>query len=68
MALGAINITIELAARFLTDYLCGDLYFKTSRENHNLDRARNQIQLVCDMENKYNEMQSIVFKNYKKCK
>ena len=67
MALGAINITIELAARFLTDYLCGDLYFKTSRENHNLDRARNQIKLVCDMENKYNEMQSIVFKNYKKC-
>lgn len=68
MALGAINITIELAARFLMDYLCGDLYFKTTREGQNLDRARNQIKLVCDMEQKYKEMCSIVIENYNSCK
>lgn len=62
MAWGARNITTELAARFLEDYLCGDKYFKIRREGQNLDRARAQIQLVLDMEEKFETMQQIVRK------
>ena len=46
--------------RFLTDYLMGDVYFKIHRENHNLDRARNQFALVADMERKLDEMRKII--------
>lgn len=62
MAWGARNITIELAARFLEDHLCGDKYFKTHRKDHNLDRARAQIQLVKDMEAKFDWMVETVRK------
>lgn len=62
MAWGARNITTELAARFLEDYLCGDKYFKTHRKGHNLDRARAQIQLVRDMEEKFDFMVETVYK------
>lgn len=47
---GARIITLELAARFLTDYLNGDRYFKTTRPDQNLDRARTQIKLAAEME------------------
>ena len=60
MALGAITITIELAARFLTDYLTGDQYFKTLYAGHNLVRARCQIALAKDMLAKRDEMEKIV--------
>jgi hypothetical protein len=46
--------------RFLTDHLEGDVYFRIHRENHNLDRARNQFALVADMEKKLDEMNKIV--------
>lgn len=39
-------ITFEQFMRFLTDYLAGDVYYKTSREGHNLDRGRTQMKLV----------------------
>ncbi len=39
-------ITLEIGIRFLTDYLRGDVYFKTKREYHNLDRTRTQLRLV----------------------
>ena len=39
-------ITLEIGSRFLADYLNGDVYFKTSRPRHNLDRARVQIALA----------------------
>lgn len=61
-------ITLELAMRFLTDYLNGDTYFKTEYENHNLDRARNQIKLVKDIEEKMPEMEEYVKSCYKKYK
>ena len=57
---GAKIITLELAARFLTDYLDGDRYFKTDYPEHNLVRARAQIKLVADMEQKWDEMTRIV--------
>ena len=58
----AIMMTLECGTRFLTDHLQGDTYFRTSRENHNLDRARNQFKLVSDMEKALPEMHKIVEK------
>lgn len=60
LPLSAVIITLELATRFLKDYLDGDLYFKTKKPNHNLIRAKNQIALAYDMEKKLPEMQQIL--------
>ena len=62
LPMGAKIMTFECGMRFLTDYLQGDVYFKTSRLEHNLDRARNQFKLVSDMEDKWETMQEIVAK------
>jgi Ser/Thr protein kinase RdoA (MazF antagonist) len=43
-------MTLESVMRFLTDYLQGDIYYKTRRTDHNLDRARTQVKLVQEME------------------
>lgn len=45
-------ITIELGMRFLHDYLDGDHYFRVMKNNHNLIRAKNQLQLVIKIEEK----------------
>lgn len=60
LAWGARIMTLECGIRFLTDYLQGDLYFKTQREQHNLERARNQFKLVSDMESKWEGMCAII--------
>ena len=60
LPIGAMMMTLECGMRFLTDYLEGDVYFRTHRERHNLDRARNQFALVADMERKLPQMQEIV--------
>ena len=60
LALSCRIITLELAMRFLNDYINGDTYFKCNYENHNLVRARNQIKLVEQMEKHYDEMIKIV--------
>lgn len=60
MPLGAKIMTLEVGVRFLTDYLDGDLYFKTAYPEHNLVRARTQLKLVADMEAHWEEMQRIV--------
>lgn len=53
-------ITFEIGIRFLTDYLQGDVYFKTHREGHNLDRTRTQFEMVRQMEEHQDEMATIV--------
>lgn len=60
MPIGAVVVTIECGMRFLTDYLEGDVYFKTHRERHNLDRARCQFALAKDMENRLDEMRAVI--------
>ena len=60
LPMGALVITLELATRFLKDYLDGDLYFKTAYPEHNLVRARTQIKLVADMQKKWDDMNRIV--------
>ncbi|MBQ8802347.1 MAG: aminoglycoside phosphotransferase family protein [Tyzzerella sp.] len=62
LPMGAKVMTFECGMRFLTDYLQGDTYFKTHRENHNLDRCRTQFKLVADMEAKWDIMNEIVNK------
>lgn len=57
---GAWIMTLELAVRFLTDYLDGDIYFRANDPDHNLRRARNQLYLAMDMEKKLPEMHQIV--------
>lgn len=53
-------MTYECGIRFLTDYLNGDTYFKIHRENHNLDRARNQFKLVEEITKKEDILGGIV--------
>ena len=60
LAFGAKLITYEQSIRFLTDHINGDIYYKISRENHNLDRCRTQIKMVRDMEQKFDQMTNIV--------
>ena len=60
MALGAVTMAAELAARFLQDYIAGDLYFKTVYEKQNYIRARCQMALANDMLLKYDKMCEIV--------
>lgn len=62
LPMGAKIMTYECGMRFLADYLQNDIYFKTSRPEHNLDRARTQFKLVADMEKKWDEMAAIVKK------
>lgn len=57
---GAWMMTFENGVRFLTDYLNGDVYYKTNYPEHNLVRARNQFKLVQEMEAKQDQMQAIV--------
>lgn len=61
-------ITLELAMRFLNDYINGDVYFKTDYDNHNLDRARNQLALVKDIEKKLPYINNYIYSSYQKYK
>ena len=60
MPMGALLMTLECGLRFLTDYIDGDHYFRIAYPEHNLDRARTQLKLVADMQNKWEVMNRIV--------
>ena len=60
LPMGAYVMALEVATRFLKDYLDGDRYFKVDYPDHNLVRARTQIALVADMERKMADMERIV--------
>jgi Ser/Thr protein kinase RdoA (MazF antagonist) len=51
-------LTYTIGLRFLTDYLEGDAYFRTSRPAQNLDRTRAQFALIKSMEEKEREMEA----------
>lgn len=55
-------LTLECGIRFLTDYLEGDTYFKTSRPDQNLDRCRTQFKLVREIEGYEDQMKKIIEK------
>jgi hypothetical protein len=43
-------MTFIMGIRFLTDYLAGDVYYKTDYPGQNLNRANNQFSLLSDIE------------------
>ncbi|HOE61318.1 MAG TPA: aminoglycoside phosphotransferase family protein [Kiritimatiellia bacterium] len=53
-------ITLTIGIRFLTDYLSGDVYFKTHRPGQNLDRCRTQLHMVRCMEDQTAERERLV--------
>lgn len=59
---GAILMTLECGIRFLTDYLNGDVYFRTTYPEHNLVRARNMFKMVTVMEENRDKLDAIIAK------
>ncbi|MEP0916500.1 aminoglycoside phosphotransferase family protein [Leptolyngbya sp. DQ-M1] len=53
-------IAFELGLRFFTDYLAGDVYFKTTYPEHNLIRALVQFQLTHSIESQESLIRSII--------
>jgi len=60
---GVLLLPYMIGVRFLTDYLSGDVYFKTKYPEHNLVRARAQFQLVRKLEENYDEIYGIVLQS-----
>ena len=60
LPLGAAVITLELASRFLLDYLVGDKYFRIDYPEQNLRRAQAQLVLFRDMMAHMDDMNAIV--------
>lgn len=61
-------LTYELALRFLTDYLNGDIYFKIKYLEHNKDRFLNQYILLLDLDKKIDEIDEFVLETIKELK
>ena len=68
LALAAKTITFIMGLRMLTDFLNNDMYYKTTYEFHNLDRAKNQFKLVDAISENFNKMNEITFMEFKKLK
>lgn len=60
LALSAFVLTVELAVRFLDDYIQGSPYFKINYPEHNLVRTKCQIALAKDMAKHMSAMEQIV--------
>lgn len=55
-------IAFELGLRFLTDFIAGNIYFKTSYPDQNLSRAIVQFKLVESIEHQKADIQTIINK------
>jgi Ser/Thr protein kinase RdoA (MazF antagonist) len=53
-------ISFELGLRFLSDYLAGDVYFRVTHPQQNLQRARVQFRLTEDIEAKEDAIRAII--------
>ena len=53
-------IPFELGLRFYTDFLAGNVYFKVSATNQNLDRAMVQFKLVQSIEEQEEKIREII--------
>ena len=60
LGVSCFALTVELATRFLADYILGSPYFKTNYLEHNLVRSRCQIALAKDMLKQMNEMNAVI--------
>ena len=57
LPLGAKTTIFIMALRFLTDFLNGDIYYKTEYPEHNLNRSKNQLKLIESLSKNYKEME-----------
>ena len=60
LALSFLTLSAEQAARFLTDYLQGDVYFRVEHSEHNLQRTRCQLALAQDVQRRLPQLEKIV--------
>ena len=60
LVIAGLVITYEQGIRFLTDYLNGDAYYRTTRPGQNLDRCRAQFALLEHLERHRSEFESII--------
>ncbi len=56
----AYLMTMECGMRFLADFIDGDIYFATKYPEHNLVRARTQFKLASEMQQRMEDMKSII--------
>lgn len=61
---GVLLLPYMQTVRFLTDYLEGDIYYKTSFPEHNLQRALAQMQLLKMLELNQSKLSDIVQKEW----
>ena len=55
-------LPFELGLRFFQDYLAGNVYFKTSRPEQNLNRARVQFRLCESIEARERSIRNVLKK------
>ncbi len=60
-----VLMTYIMGIRFLADYLNGDVYYKTSYDQHNLDRCNVQKKLIESMESREDIMKRIILESLK---
>lgn len=60
LAFSAKLMTFIIGLRFLTDYLNGDVYYKTKYPEHNIVRAKAQFRLLESMEEQFTQMVKVV--------
>ncbi|QEM10701.1 phosphotransferase enzyme family protein [Mucilaginibacter rubeus] len=60
LVMGVLLIPYMQGVRFLTDYIEGDVYYKTRFAAHNLQRARAQFQLLKKLEEQYATLGQII--------
>ncbi|MEB3272090.1 MAG: aminoglycoside phosphotransferase family protein, partial [Synechococcus sp.] len=53
-------LSLELGLRFFSDHLAGDVYFRTSRPRHNLERALVQFRLTESIELQFDAIGALV--------
>jgi thiamine kinase-like enzyme len=56
LVLGVKSMIFIMAIRFLTDFLNGDVYYKTHYKEHNFDRAKNQFKLLESLNEQLNDL------------
>jgi len=60
LAFSGRAVTFTIGVRFLTDYLAGDVYFRTASDDHNLVRCRTQFKMVASMEEQRTRYEAVV--------
>jgi hypothetical protein len=59
-------VTLENIIRFLSAHLDPKSQMPTDYKNQNLDRAKNQVKLLMDIEDNQKQMKEIIFAEFKR--